>query len=484
MKKYEDLYLNYINGVWRDGSGDFEIIDKNPFSQEVIGTFKTADANDINMAYEGALEKQETWQTTNPYEVSAIIKKAAKIMEERREEIIDYLVKESGSTIIKASIELDTCIGITELAAEYPFKMETILSPSMVLNKVNHTIRKPVGVVGLMGPFNFPMFLAIRTVSPALAVGNAVVLKPSSDTPVTGGTLIAKIFEEAGLPKGLLSIVVPKTSEIKDIFYEHEIPDLISFTGSTQVGTRIGEIAGKHVKKSLLELGGNNALVVLDDADIDYAIKSAVFGRFLHSGQICMSANRIVVDETIYDEFVEKFVALTKTLHVGNPKDPDTFIGPLINEKEAKRVVEWVEKAKAEGAEVVLEGKREKTLVYPYVIKATNKTYTAKHEVFGPVANIICAKNEADALKIANDTTAGLSGAIYTKNKERAFAFASKWKTGMIHINDQSVNDEPRIAFGGEKYSGIGRFGREIGLDELTTYKWISDQKEKREYPI
>ena len=234
----------------------------------------------------------------------------------------------------------------------------------------------------------------------------------------------------------------------------------------------------------MLELGGNNAIVILDDADVDYAVRAAAFGRFLHSGQICMSANRIIVDKSIADEFTEKFVELVKTLKVGDPTLPDTLIGPLISEGEAERVVEWAGKAQEEGAQVLLEGRRDGALVYPYIIKGSNETWTAKKEVFGPVANIIVAQDEADALRIANDTPAGLSGSVHSASRERAFHFAKGWKTGMVHINDQSVNDEPGIAFGGEKASGIGRFGREITLDEVTTYQWVSEQTEQRDYPL
>jgi aldehyde dehydrogenase (NAD+) len=484
MEKYTNLNLNYINGEWKDGSGDKKIIDNNPYSGEEIAAFKVATLEDIDEAYKGAEEKQKSWGNTNAYKRNEIINKAVQIMKERYDEIIDIIVRETGSTVIKAHVELDSCIGVTARAAGYPFHMETNISPSIIPGKKNYIVKKPAGVIGVISPFNFPMFLAMRTVAPALAAGNGVVLKPSSSTPIAGGTLIAKIFEEAGIPKGVLSVVTPKSSEIGDGFYEHPVPSVISFTGSTAVGQRIGEVAGREVKKTMLELGGNNALVVLDDADVDYAVKSAVFGRYFHSGQICMSTNRIIVDQSIFDEFAEKFVELTKNLKVGDPSKDDTLVGPVIDEKEANRILEWVEKAKKEGAEVLLEGKKERTLVYPYVIKATNETWTAKKEMFGPVANLIVAKDEEDALKIANDTEAGLSGAVHTKDKERGFKFAKGWKTGMVHINDQSVNDEPGIAFGGEKKSGIGRFGREITLDEVTTYMWISDQEEPREYPL
>lgn len=484
MKKYEDLNLNYIGGTWRAGNSGKQIVVSNPYNGEKIASIETATMEDVNEAYETAANKQRSWADTNPYEINSVMNKAVEIMKERYEEIIDLLVQESGSTVIKARIELDSCIGITARAAGYPFLMETQVGQSIIPHKVNHTIKKAAGVVGVIGPFNFPMYLAMRTVAPALAAGNGVVLKPSSQTPITGGTLLGKIFEEAGVPAGVFSVVLPKTSDIGDAFYEHPIPDVISFTGSTKVGRHIGEVAGRAVKKTMLELGGNNALVILDDADVDYAVRAAAFGRFLHSGQICMSVNRIIVDQSIADEFTEKFVKLVKTLKVGDPSLEDTLIGPLISEDEAERVVEWAGKAQEEGAQVLLEGRRDGALVYPYIIKGSNETWTAKKEVFGPVANIIVAQDEADALRIANDTPAGLSGSVHSASRERAFHFAKGWKTGMVHINDQSVNDEPGIAFGGEKASGIGRFGREITLDEVTTYQWVSEQTEQRDYPL
>lgn len=484
MSEYSELNYNLINGSWRDGKSSHEIVASNPYTGEEIARFKAASSDDLNEAYESLEKAQVDWAKTEPYAVNHIIEQAADIMLKRRDELVQWLVKESGSTIIKANIEVNACIGIIKLAAEYPFLLETTVSRSAVPNKVNHIIRKPVGVVTVIGPFNFPMYLAMRSVVAALASGNAVLLKPASSTPITGGVLLAKIFEEAGLPAGVLSVVVPKTSEIGDELYTHPIPQVISFTGSTEVGRRIGEKAGHAVKRSILELGGNNALVVLDDADVDYAAKSAVFGRYLHSGQICMSANRVIVHESIFDEFCKKFVEYAKGLKVGDPSSPEVLVGPLIDEKEAVRVVEAVEKSVSEGAEVLLEGKREGALVYPYVLKGTNDVYSARTEMFGPVATLIPHKGDEDALRLANDTDAGLSGAVHSADIERAQQFASGWKTGMVHINDQSVNDEPRIAFGGEKSSGIGRFGRHISFDEFTTYQWMSVQTKQRPYPL
>ncbi|WP_368646329.1 aldehyde dehydrogenase family protein [Alkalibacterium putridalgicola] len=484
MNKYEQLDLNYIGGQWRKGKSQKVIESVDPYTEETYITLQVASLEDLDKAYESARSHQKEWAETNPFQRAAVIKKAIHLMEDRKDEIVDILIKDAGSTMAKAELELDITLSVMSLAAEFPFRMETIVNDSMIPGKKNHLIRKPVGVVGVIGPFNFPLNLSMRSVAPALATGNAVVLKPSSQTPISGGNIIGKVFEEAGLPKGVLQVVHPKTSEIGDAFYSHPVPDMISFTGSTGVGKNIGEVAGREVKRTILELGGNNAMVILDDADIDRAVKGAIYGRFMHSGQICMSTNRIIVDESLFDAFAEKFVETARSLKHGDPTQKGTLIGPLISGDEVERLIDEIEKAKSEGAEVLLEGKREGNVLTPTILKGTNDMTTAQNEMFGPVVTLIPAKDEAHALELANDTEAGLSGAVSSNDEKRAFAFAEKMETGMVHINDQSVNDEPYIAFGGEKQSGIGRFGREHSLDEFTTWKWISVQKEPRDYPF
>ena len=484
MYKYDNLDLNYIDGEWVEGSSKEVVESIDPYTEDLYATVRAASAEDLDKAYESAKRHQKEWEKVSPFEKAGIIRKAIKIIEDRKEEITDILVKDAGSTIAKAQLEIDIVIAVMHLSAEFPFQMETIVNQSMIPGKKNYVQRKPVGVVGVIGPFNFPMNLSMRSVAPALATGNAVVLKPGHQTPVSGGNIIAKVFEEAGLPKGVLQVVHPKISEIGDGFYEHPVPDLISFTGSTGVGKQIGEVCGREVKETILELGGNNAMVVLDDADIETAVKGAIYGRFMHSGQICMATNRIIVDESVYDEFAEKFVEKTKDLKHGDPTQEGTLIGPLIDGGEVDRLLDEVEKAKSEGAEVLLEGKREGNVLTPFILKGTNDMTTPQNEMFGPVVTLIPAKDEAHALELANDTEQGLSGAVSSSDEKRAFAFAEKMETGMVHINDQSVNDEPYIAFGGVKASGLGRFGREHSLDEFTTWKWISVQEEPRQYPF
>lgn len=483
MNTYEDLHLQYIAGEWRDGKSDNTVTSKNPYTDEEYVSFQAASMEDVDEAFESALEAQKDWAKTNPYEKHEIMRKAADLLEERQEEIIDILIKDSGSTLAKAQQEVNLTVNIIRLAERMPFEMETISNVSMIPGKRNKMIRKPLGVVGVIGPFNYPLYLAMRSVAPALATGNAVVLKGAGQTPVAGGSFIAKLFEEAGLPEGVLHYVAPKSSEIGDGFYAHDIPELISFTGSTAVGKEIGKAAGENVNQTILELGGNNPMLVLDDADIEKAAQGGVFGSYFHSGQICMAVNRMIVDESIVDEFSEKLVEAAKNVKAGAPNAEGTTVGPLITSEEADRIEEAVQKAKEDGAEVLLEGKREGNVISPIIIKGTNDTYTATEEMFGPIVTIIPAKNEEEAIQLANDVDEGLTSAVYSEDLKRAEEVADQIKAGMTHINDSSVNDEPYIAFGGEKISGIGRFGREHSLDAFTTWKWVSIQEEPREYP-
>src|SRR5699024_5790557 len=269
----------------------------------------------------------------------------------------NIITEEIGGTRLKAEFEIGLVTNIIKEAATFPFRMEGKILPSPTDWKENRIYRIPVGVVGVISPFNFPFFLSMKSVAPALAAGNGVVLKPHEHTPITGGTLIAKIFEEPGLPKGLLNVVTTEISEIGDRFVDHPIPRTISFTGSTQIGRHIASVAGKNLKEVHLELGGNSALVVLDDADIDQAVSAAVFSRFTHQGQICMSANRLIVHEKIYDEFVEKYVDQVSKLTCGDPKDPNTIIGPLINDRQVETTASLIEKGIKEGAHPIIKGK-------------------------------------------------------------------------------------------------------------------------------
>ena len=479
---HTDFTRMYINGEWIEGSSDKSIDNVNPFTDETLFSIQSADESDLNRAYEVAKDVQAEWATMLPQNRRALIEKFAEVTLQQKELIVDWLVKESGSTRIKAEGEFAASMAIIKEAATFPFRMDGLIKPSIVPNKENRVYRKPLGVIGVISPWNFPFHLAVRSIVSALATGNTVVVKPATATPVTGGLLFASLFEEAGLPKGVLNVVVGRGSEIGDAIVEHPIPKLISFTGSTEVGKGIAEKAGRLLKKTALELGGNNVFVVLEDADLDRAVESAVYSKFYHQGQICMSTNRILVAASIHDEFVQRYVERVGQLKAGNPAESDTQVGPLIDHDQVERILDQIEQTIAAGATVNIGGKADGNVLQPTVVSGvTNDMPLAKNEIFGPVAAILSFEDEEEALRLANELPYGLSGAVHG-SIHRATTFARQVETGMIHVNDQSVNDEPHLPFGGEKDSGLGRFNGEWVLEEFTTLQWVSVMHDRREY--
>lgn len=484
MSIYSQLESQYINGVWKDGSGQATIQNTNPYNGEVIASYRAASLQDLGVAYETAKEVQKTWAKENPINVQKIMDQAVAYMKKNHEEIVDIIIQEIGGTRLKAEFEIGLVTNMIKEASSFPMRMSGSILPSPIDGKENRVYRVPVGVVGVISPFNFPFFLSMKSVAPALATGNAVVLKPHEHTAITGGTMIAKIFEEAGLPKGVLQVVTTEISEIGDRFVDHPVPGAISFTGSTKVGKHIGEVASRNLKEVHLELGGNSALIVLEDADIDYAVSAGVFSRFTHQGQICMSANRIIVHEDVYDEFVQKYVDKVKTLTCGDPADSSTIIGPLINERQVKNTVSLIEKGIEEGAHPLVRGQVNGNVVEPVVFtEVTPDMQIANEEFFAPVVAIMKVSSEEQAIAYANASSYGLSGAVHTKDVNRGAEVAKQLESGMIHINDGTINDEPNVAFGGVKNSGVGRLNGEWSLEAFTTTKWISIQHTKRQFP-
>jgi acyl-CoA reductase-like NAD-dependent aldehyde dehydrogenase len=484
MTNYERFNKIYIDGTWRKGTDKVVNRVKNPYNGDVIAEIQCASEQDVSAAYEAAARAQKLWESSLPQERRMVLEKAAVMLEERRDEILDLLVRESGSTRIKSEIEWGLTLSIIKESATFPLRVEGKILPSMWPGKENRLYRKPAGVVGVISPWNFPLYLSMRSIAPALATGNGVVLKPDSATPICGGLLIAEIFEKAGLPNGLLNVVVGEGSEIGDIFVQHPVPRVISFTGSTRVGRHVAQLAAKHLKHTALELGGNNVFIVMEDADIEKAVRSAVFGKFLHQGQVCLAINRILVHEGLYEEFIKVFAAQVKILKVGDPSEKDTVIGPLINEEQLERIQRQVEESIHQGAGIVLQGEVRGTIMAPIILRdVTNEMPIVQNEIFGPVAAVIRFRDEQEVINIADASEHGLSGAIHSRDLERALRMALQIRTGMIHINDQPVNDEAHMAFGGEKSSGLGRFGGEWVLDKFTTVQWISVQHAPRIYP-
>ncbi|MFJ9427383.1 aldehyde dehydrogenase family protein [Streptomyces sp. NPDC101249] len=482
---FSELAQQYIDGAWRQGTGSWDIIDFNPYDGEKLASITIATVDEVDEAYRSAAAAQRAWAATNAYARRAVFEKALRLVEEREREITDVIIAELGGTRVKAGFEIHLAKEFLRESIHLALRPEGRILPSPIDGKENRVYREPVGVVGVISPFNFPFLLSLKSVAPALALGNGVVLKPHQNTPIAGGSLVAKIFEDAGLPGGLLNVVITDIAEIGDAFIEHPVPKVISFTGSDTVGRHVATVCAARFKRTVLELGGNSAIVVLDDADLDYAVDAAVFSRYVHQGQVCMAANRVLVDRSVADAFTEKFVAKVRTLKVGDPRDPQTVIGPVINSSQAEALSAVVEQAVEQGATALVRGTTTDNLVEPSVLTGLPAdSPLLRQEVFGPIAFLITFDGEEEAVRLVNDTPYGLSGAVHTGDVERGVAFAKRIDTGMFHVNDGTVHDEPLVPFGGEKSSGVGRLNGETTADAFTTLKWISVQHGRSGFPF
>lgn len=479
LTPYDDLNQQYIDGTWTQGQSERETINLNPYTQQQIHRIKNASTADVDRAYEVAKQAQLAWEQTAPQEKMGLIKKLEQLIQQRREEIITWLIDESGSTRIKANVEVDAALGIIQESHQFPLKAKGELLATTVAGQKSYVFRKALGVIAVISPWNFPFHLSMRSVVTALATGNTVVLKPASDAPVTGGTLLAKLFEEAGFPAGTLNVVIGAGSEIGDYFVTHEVPRLISFTGSTAIGKRVGELAvgGQHMKRVALELGGNAPMVVLHDADLEKAVAHTLSGRFFHQGQICMSTNRVIVDARIYDAFIERLAEGVKTIAFGDPSIMGTLVGPIINKAQLDNVMRIIGEAKASGARLLVGGDIIGQVIPPHIfVDVDPQSALAREESFGPVLPVIKADDEEHALRLANDTEYGLSSAVCTQDTLRGIEFALKIEAGMTHVNNKSIADHPNAPFGGEKNSGLGRFNGHWIFEEFTRTHWVTVQ--------
>ena len=483
----------YLDGEWTDRGRDSTAVE-NPATREAIAEVPAGTVEDVDDAYETAAAAQAEWEETAPAERAAVVSAAVRAMREHREEITSLLAVEAGSAPVKAGVEFRSAVGITREAASFPSRTKGETAGSNVEGKENLVKREPVGVVGVISPWNFPLHLSIRAVAPAIATGNAVVLKPASNTPITGGLLLARVFEEAGLPEGVLNVVTGSGSEIGDRLAGHPEASAIAFTGSTSVGRQVAKQAVDGLAFPAMELGGNGPHVVLSDADLDRAVDAGAFGTFLHQGQICISINRHLVHESIYDEYVERLTGKAESLPIGDPEDEDTVIGPIIDESQRDQILDFVEQSVEEGATLETGGEivdgaapegADSLFVRPTVLSSmTNDMTAACNEHFGPVAPVVPFSDDAEAISLANDTEQGLAASVFSGDRGRAESVADEIDAGMVHVNDMPVNDEPHVPFGGMKASGIGRFNGDYVLEEFTQPKWISVQREPRDYPF
>jgi acyl-CoA reductase-like NAD-dependent aldehyde dehydrogenase len=466
---------HYIGGEWTEPGETFDDLD--PFTGDVVAHVGAGGRDEARRAIEAAVGAFAAWSQTPPAERQRIFLKAAGLLESRGDDVVAWLARETGATFGFGMFQLHFVAGLFRQAAALAYAPIGQIIPSDV-GAFSMGLRRPVGVVGAIAPWNAALILSARSIASPLALGNTVVLKPSELSPYVGGLLWGEIFAEAGLPEGVLNIVTHapgSAGDIGDELIENPAVRRINFTGSTAVGRQLAEAAGRSLKRIVLELGGYNPLIVLADADLEFAVNASAFGAYLHQGQICMSARRIVVERPIADEFTQKLAEKTKTLKAGDPKEQDTIIGPLINESAVDTVKSRVEDAVAKGAKVLAGGE-----VDGSVYKATLLTDVpedsdfARNETFGPVAAIEVVDSADEAVERANATSYGLASGIITSDADRGLELAQRIQAGIVHINDQPVGDEPQMPFGGVKDSGWGRFGGSAAIDEFTELHWVT----------
>ncbi|MEY3037310.1 MAG: aldehyde dehydrogenase family protein [Burkholderiaceae bacterium] len=474
-----------IGGQWVTTATTFN--DLNPADGSVWAEVPDASLTETTMALRAAQQAFAPWAALPFQQRSHYMIKIAEVVERRKDDLVEALRFEGGGWIGKGMFEAGYVPEVFYAAAASNYAAMGEVMPSES-GKFSLAVRRPMGVVTCISPWNFPSLLTARGIAFALAAGNTVVLKPSEETPYTGGLFFAEVFEEAGVPAGVLNVITCSRDNVQavgDELIDHPAVKGISFTGSTPVGRMIAARAGAHLKKACVELGGKDALIVCEDADLERATQAANFGSFMHQGQICMSVEKILVQEQIFQPFVERFVERASRLKVGDPtKDPSHVIGPLINDKQAAKVKEQIQDAVAKGATVALGGGVKGRYVEPTILlNVTPDMLVYRDETFGPVVPVIPFTTDDQAIAIANDTEYGLSSGVITRDESRALAIANRLETGMCHVNCSSVNDEPHVPFGGSKASGLGRHGGRWSHETFTETRWITLERGGRPFP-
>jgi benzaldehyde dehydrogenase (NAD) len=472
-----------FTGRWQlSKGGTREVVE--PATGQVLTEVGFADAEDVSEAVKAAAAAQTEWANTPADQRAAVLRRAAQLLEAHGEQLRTWIVRETGSIPPKADFELHMAVGILLEAASIATQPPGLMLPSGP-KRMSFARRVPHGVVGVISPFNAPLILSTRAVAPALALGNAVVLKPDPQTPVTGGFILARLFEAAGLPAGLLH-VLPGGAEAGEALVTDPGVSMISFTGSTAAGKRVGELASKHLKKVTLELGGKNSTVVLDDADLDLAASNVAWGAYLHQGQICMATGTVLAHRSVARDLTERLVQKAKNLPVGDPNAGPCALGPLINARQVERVEGIIKDAVAKGAVLRAGGSADKLFYQATVLEDVKPGMRIiEEEVFGPVVAVVPFDSDDEAIRMINSSEYGLSAGVFTKSIERAMAFTAKLKTGIIHINDQTVGDEPWVPFGGSGASGNGgRHGGPANWEEFTQWQWVTIQDKATPYPF
>lgn len=478
-------YQQHIGGEWVKTDRLFDDVD--PYRGTVMARVAAGTRADAARAVDAAAAAFPAWAELPPAEKQVMFLRAAEIVERRRAEIIELLAAETGCAGAFAGFQVLTAVRLLRQASNWGYLPVGEIIRSDMPGTFAMALRKPLGVVAGLTPWNGAHVLAWRTVVNPVAFGNTVVLKPSEEAPVSAGLLLPEIMAEAGFPPGVVNVVTHAPGEavpIADEFFERPEVRCINFTGSSATGRLLAERAGRHLKRCVLELGGYNPLIVLADADLDYAVEAAAFAAFFHQGQICMNARKVIVERPVYAEFVDRLVARTAALPVGDPAAAGTVIGPLINGAAVQRVAREVDEAVAAGATVLAGGRADGPCYQPTIladVPAGARIHA--EETFGPVLVAQPADTADEAVAIANSTRYGLSAGLITGDNQRGFALARRIDSGVVHVNDQTVADEPQLPLGGVKDSGWGRSGP-ASMADFTELQWITTRDGGGSFPI
>jgi len=473
-----------FNGEWiAPTGGEYQVVE--PATGNRLGIVGRASVDDVRQSAERAAEAQKAWARTPFDERARVLRRAGQIWEEQAADVQEWIIRESGSTGPKAGFELhvaaNECYEAAAIATQPYGRLLRSEAPRLSLAR-----RLPAGVVSVIAPFNAPLILSIRSVAPALALGNAVLLKPDPRTAVCGGVALARVFEQVGLPRGVLH-VLPGGADIGEALVTDPHVRVVSFTGATATGRRVAELAARHLKRVLLELGGNSALIVLDDVDIDRAVSAGAWGSYFHQGQVCMATSRHLVHESIADAYVERLAATAERLPIGDPAKQEVVLGPMIDERQRDRVHGFVTASVDAGARLAAGGIYDALFYRPTVLADVTPGMAAyDNEVFGPVAPVIRFSTLDEAAALASGTEYGLSLGILTRDVMKGLDLADRIPSGIVHINDQTINDEAVAPFGGVGASGTGSRlgGPEWNIDAFTETQWVTVRGDIAPYPM
>ena len=480
-------YRQLIAGEWVDAEGGRTFDDMNPYSGEVFAQIPASSGTDAQRAIEAADKAFPAWAAMGARARQALFLKAADILEGRADEVVLIMAQETGAANAFSRFQIQWAVGLLRQAAGYPYLPGGEIVQSDTPGVFAMAIRKPLGVVGGISPWNGALALGFRTIVAPLACGNTVVLKPSEDAPVCAGLLMGEIMTEAGFPAGVLNVITHAPGQvgpIADQLFESRKVRAYNFTGSSATGSMLAARAGKHLKRISLELGGYNPMIVLKDANLEYSVDTAIFAAFFHQGQICMNTRKILVERSLFDEFLERFVIRAKAIKAGDPTDPKNKIGPLINDQAVAKVKMGIEQAVAKGARVMAGGACVGRCFEPTVlIDVPTDAPIHCEEVFGPVVLIEPFDTEQEAVEKANGTDFGLSASIMTADVWKGITLGGQVQAGMVNVNGPTMGGEPQIPFGGVKDSGWARFGR-WAVDMFTDLNLVTVSQHKRQYPL